>query len=190
MFGFCLSEQQDVEIAPDRRCLICGSACIPPSTGCRHQTWTASGWSDCVGDAERGARKPCRPVAAGTWRAVLGQQTAAVKKRDADRVARVKRAAPVRRTADGRRTRHLGQRVCAARDCTRTFEVTSRRAGQQFCSRLCASRSARGWVSPGCWFRDLAACVRCGRTDSRHKAQGRCNRCFQAERRQIARGAA
>jgi hypothetical protein len=75
--GFCCLCADDVPMTLARRCLADGSLVLPPSTGCAHQRWLDGSWSTCS----------CKPVKAGTWRAILKQQDGAVRKREADRAA-------------------------------------------------------------------------------------------------------
>jgi hypothetical protein len=61
LYGFCLVEQCDTTIGPDRRCLADQSIVIAPSTGCAHQRLRNGAWSACP------MERPCKPVPPKRW---------------------------------------------------------------------------------------------------------------------------
>jgi uncharacterized CHY-type Zn-finger protein len=133
--GFCLVHQDDVEIGADGRCLVDGSIVVAPSTGCTHQRFVDGAWTPCVPESQG---RPCRPVAAGTWRTILGQQGAAIKKRDLDRAARQAR----NRANDAKRLEKVACPICTTPFSPRSLGLDRRRKTcSARCGRVLAART-------------------------------------------------
>ena len=174
MIGFCPAEQRDTEIGPDRKCLTDGAFALPPSTTCIHRRWREGAWTACDPSLRPNGSKPCKPVAAGTWRTVLAQQDRAVERREAEQARRQRaaRAAQPPQLANAHKpAQHkkphpwaakatIGQRLRTCLQCGATF--VARASSQGFCSVAC-TRARRAIVE--------RACIGCGRTFTPEKAR-------------------
>lgn len=202
--GFCLTEQRDVPITSDRRCLIDGSLVLPPSWGSQSQVFRDGDWHPRIARPDGYAYRP---------------KAYDPPKKEADRVAAALPSVvscaycgaafspPVRGGSAPKycsglcKNRALAARVREKRRrereappapietitcgrCFATIERTTRRGGKpkRYCSPECAAAIQNMRSRPTMGERGMA-CSDCGRGDRPHCGGGLCRPCRKRQQR-------
>jgi hypothetical protein len=203
MIGFCLhpDHQDDVAIDVNGRCVLHHERTLPPSTACVHVRWINGAWTECRAPeaSMNGQGRPCKPVAAGTWRNAYDRRVAPTPV-ESEQSAATKRfghgtAIPTVRTAHKTKREARVDSPCPV--CTQLFTPKALGQGkrQQTCSIMCGTklrsrqdalvtqatrmRAARAAKRGDRWGPGYDACVEHGGTDSPYRASGLCRRCYR-----------